>query len=80
MQIEYSPTAGALYLRLAAGDVSDTIEIEPEIYVDIDQRGDALGIEFVDAGAFLPFIQRHGGNLNLPSDLTAFAGARRLAS
>ena len=36
MRIEYSPTAGALYLRLQAGTVAKTVEIEEFVYVDVD--------------------------------------------
>jgi len=37
MKIEYSPTAGALYVRLQAGTVAKTVEIEEFFYVDAER-------------------------------------------
>ena len=77
MRIEYSPTAGALYLRLQAGDVARTIEIEDMVYVDVDANGQPLGVEFVDAQEFLPYLERHAGVLDVPDDLVDLAAGRQ---
>jgi uncharacterized protein YuzE len=59
MNIEYSPTINALCLRLNDGHVDQTIEVESDIYADLDAAGEPLGIEFLDAAAFFPFVARH---------------------
>jgi len=76
MRIEYSPTAGALYLRLQSGTVAKTVEIEEMVYVDVDANGQPLGVEFVDAEGFFPFLERHAGALDVPGDLADLAARR----
>lgn len=73
MRIEYSPTAGALYLRLQAGTVAKTVEIEEFV----DASGQPLGAEFVVAEEFDPFLERHAGALDVPGDLAELAASRR---
>lgn len=75
MRIEYSPTAGALYLRLQAGTVAKTVEIEEFVDVDVDASGQPLGVEFVVAEEFYPFLERHAGALDVPGDLAELAQA-----
>ncbi len=58
MKIDYSKTANALYVTLRAGDVSETVEVEDMVYVDVDEGGTPLGVEFVNADAFVPFLRR----------------------
>ena len=77
MKIEYSPTANALYLRLRTGRVAETVEIEETVYVDLDDAGQPLGLEFVSADEFLPFLERHAGALELRQDLAALTTIRR---
>lgn len=77
MRIEYSPTAGALYLRLQAGTVAKTVEIEEFVDVDVDASGQPLGVEFVVAEEFDPFLERHAGALDVPGDLAELAASRR---
>ncbi len=47
MKLEVSPTINALYVRLNDGQVDQTIEIETDVYADLD------------AAAFFPFLARH---------------------
>ena len=77
MRIEDSPTAGALYLRLQSGTVARTVEVEEMVYVDVDASGQPLGVEFVDAQEFLPFLERHAGALDVPGDLAELAASHR---
>lgn len=53
MQIEYDPQANALYIRLRAGEVEDTVEADRYIFVDVDNEGVPLGIEILFAGKLL---------------------------
>ena len=66
MRIEYSPTARALYLRLRAGRVAETVEVDEVVNVDLDADGAPLGIEFVHVDAFLAFLERRAGALDRP--------------
>ena len=67
MEIRYDAEVKALYIRLAAGDVARTAEVEEFVYLDIDREGRPLGLEFVDADDFFPFLERHGGKVCLPT-------------
>ncbi len=73
MILEYASDVDALYVRFRRGKVADTIEIEHLIVVDLDADGQPLGIEFVNADDFLPFLRRHGGPLTWPDDLAAMS-------
>ncbi len=75
MIVEYDSDVNALYVRFRRGKAAETIEIEHLIVVDLDADGQPLGIEFVNAGDFLPFLRRHGGPLSLPDDLVAMTAA-----
>lgn len=63
------PEVDALYLRINAGDVARTVEVEESVFIDVDKDGNTLGLEFVNAEDFLPFIGRHGGQLGIPDHL-----------
>jgi len=47
-------SAGALYLRLAEGKVSRTAEISDDVNVDLDWRGEVVGIEVLAPGTLWP--------------------------
>lgn len=52
MRIDYDPQADALYISLKDGKVADTLEVTPNIFVDVDELGAPLGIELL-------FVTRH---------------------
>ena len=53
-----------------------TVEVEPlALYVDVDNEGRTLGIEFLSFNAFRRYIEDHGG-LVVPK---RFTGAQSLA-
>lgn len=68
-QFRHDADVNALYIRFAEAPVAQTVEVEELVYMDLDADGQPLGIEFVDADDFLPFIQRHHGNVELPLHL-----------
>ena len=70
LRIRYSAADRALYLTLREGEVAETIEVEDLVYVDVDEGGRPLGIEFVAAEDFLPFLARRGGEFVLPARVT----------
>ena len=53
MQIDYDPQADAIYVRLRAGEVDDTLTVGKYIYVDVDEDGVPLGLEILFAGRVL---------------------------
>ncbi len=61
LRMRYDADVDALYLRLREGEVAATIEVEEMVYLDVDNEGRAVGIEFVSGADFLPFLQRQGG-------------------
>lgn len=66
IQFEYSPDENLLYVALGEGPAAETIEVEESVYIDVDTDGRPIGIEFLNADDFLPFLGRHGGRLTLP--------------
>jgi uncharacterized protein YuzE len=66
MKIEFDPTVNALYLRLRSGPTAATVELSDSIYLDIDDKGQVLGAEFVDADAFFSILRSQGGQIEIP--------------
>lgn len=48
MKIEYDPKADAIYIRLLAGEVTESDEVRPGVVLDFDVNGRVLGIEMLD--------------------------------
>lgn len=53
MRIDYDPQADAMYIRLRAGDVDDTLEAGKYVFVDVNSAGVPLGLEILFAGRTL---------------------------
>ena len=68
LRFKYSPSANALYISVGQGEVVETIEIEESVYVDLDPSGQPVGIEFLDPGNLVPFLERHGGLFEVPGE------------
>lgn len=71
LKLTHDPQSGALYIRIREGRVSETLELVPDdpgfgAYLDIDEAGDVLGAEFLSLEEMGEFINRAGGELNLP--------------
>jgi len=49
MEIIYDREVDALNVSLRAGVVAKTLEIAPEILVDVDKKGNTLNIEIIGA-------------------------------
>lgn len=64
MIMTYDASVNAMHIRFGGGKVSTTVEIEPFVLVDLDDRGHVLGIEFVNASDLWSFLSRHGGTLS----------------
>jgi uncharacterized protein YuzE len=66
MQFRFDPEANALYISLSRGEVARTIGLNDEVYVDVDAQGELLGIEFVNADEFIPFLRQAESFAQLP--------------
>jgi len=50
--IEIDDNAKALYFRLREGNITETVEYPgKEVFLDLDERGQVLGIEVLDPGS-----------------------------
>lgn len=49
MEITYDPKADALNLTFRKGKVAKTVEIAPEINLDLDKKGKPLYLEIIGA-------------------------------
>jgi uncharacterized protein YuzE len=45
VKISYDIAAGAMYAQFRAGRVARTVEVDGEALVDLDEHGQALGVE-----------------------------------
>ncbi len=63
LRVSYDRVADALYIRLREGKVSDSIELNEGIVVDLDERGEIVGLEIINfsrSGVDLDKIIREG--------------------
>jgi uncharacterized protein YuzE len=58
MQFQFDQDANARSIAINPGEVARTIEIADMVYIDVDASGGLLGIEFVSADEFVPFLRR----------------------
>lgn len=58
MQFRFDQDANALYIAIERGEVARTVEVTDMVSVDVDAQGTVLGIEFVSADEFVPFLRR----------------------
>jgi uncharacterized protein YuzE len=69
LRIEHDAEVNALYIYLQeipAGGVARTIELEDGVNLDVDEEGNTIGLEFVEADEFYRVIDRNGGELDIP--------------
>lgn len=48
MKIEYDSYAKALYIRLQERNVDRTLEVNENLNIDLDERGNLIGIEILN--------------------------------
>ncbi|RPF42657.1 uncharacterized protein YuzE [Thermodesulfitimonas autotrophica] len=49
MRFRYDPDADALYIRFKEGVIADTEEISAGVMMDVDEEGNLLGLEILNA-------------------------------
>jgi uncharacterized protein YuzE len=73
MRLEYDKEANALYIylrgKIPEGGVARTVELEPGVYLDADGAGRILGVEFLELGNFRGFLERNGGEVDIPEHI-----------
>ena len=47
-RVEYDPAADALYIRVRDDKIVDSIEIRKDIIVDLNDKGDIVGVEIIN--------------------------------
>ncbi|NPA62825.1 MAG: DUF2283 domain-containing protein [Methanococci archaeon] len=50
MKIRYDPKSDILYILIKEGEVSDTYEIDEDVWIEYDKDGNIIGIELWNAG------------------------------
>ena len=73
MNINYDKVADAIYMTLRKGKVSKTVEMQDRVIVDVDKKGNILGIELLDAGNQLQKNMRNGIPVKVSSKLAVAA-------
>jgi uncharacterized protein YuzE len=72
MKINYDKISDAIYLFLKKGKIKKTIKMEDRLIVDIDSKGNILGIEMLNASTQstldIKKIQKEGIPFNVISD------------
>ncbi len=53
MKITYDKIADAAYMVLRKGKVSKTVEMSSNVIIDLDKKGNLLGIEMLEASSQL---------------------------
>ena len=54
MKISYDKVADALYIYLRKGKVAKTKKVTSRLLIDVDKRGNVLGIEILDVSHQIP--------------------------
>jgi uncharacterized protein YuzE len=70
MRLEIDTEAQALYLRLRAGTVAESVELADMVFMDVDHQQRPIGIEFVDLDAFTVFFDQPHPVVSIPPRLT----------
>ena len=53
MHITYDTEADAAYIKIAKGEVQKTLKITDAVLIDVDKRGQALGVELLFVSTFV---------------------------
>ena len=67
MNVELDTAARALYLRLAAGTVANTVPLAGGAVADLDDAGNVLGVEIVHAADLASVLRANRAILTLPT-------------
>ena len=74
MKITYDKRANALNVSIRPGTVAKTVEVAPQVLLDIDKKGRTLNIEILSAKEKIGirnFNTVHIGNVSVPLSVPA---------
>lgn len=66
VEFQLDREVNALYIKLGPGNVERTIMLTDAVYADVDAQGTPIGLEFIDADDFVPFLRDHADDGALP--------------
>lgn len=49
MKVNYDKIVDAMYIRLHTGKIKGTVKVNDRLMVDVDSKGNTVGIELLDA-------------------------------
>lgn len=64
MKLTLGEEFNVLYIYANEGDITKTIEVGPDVYMDVDADGKIIGIEFLDPDYLPQFLRDQGGELD----------------
>lgn len=70
LRLTYSASGNALYVQMREADAAETVELDENVYLDLGEDGEPVGVEFANAGDFLDFLTRQGGEFVIPAHTT----------
>ncbi|MDI6591784.1 MAG: DUF2283 domain-containing protein [Patescibacteria group bacterium] len=54
MKIKYDKNADAMYIYLRKGRIEKTIKVNNQLLIDVDKKGNVIGIEILDVFHQIP--------------------------
>lgn len=54
MRVRFDQEADALYVRLDESPIAESEEVRPGVVLDLDEKGEVVGIEMLRVGRRLP--------------------------
>lgn len=64
MKIEYDKIADAMYIYLKTAKVYKTVKMQNRVIVDVDRKGNVIGIEVLDISSQVPKKSIKGLEMN----------------
>lgn len=66
VEFQLDRDVNARAIKLRPGQVTRTVDLTGSVFVDMDEQDIPLGIEFINADEFLPFLREHAADANIP--------------
>lgn len=66
MKIEYDKIADAMYIYLKKAKVHKMVKMQDRLIVDVDKKGNVIGIEVLNISSQIPKKSIKGLELNIP--------------
>ena len=53
MKVEYDPEADIIYIRIREDKIVDTVDLDEDVFADLNERGEVVGIEIWQARKYV---------------------------